>query len=65
VGGEGNIKDSGPCIDCLTTLKTFGIKKMVFTTNEGTLELHDINSYNKVYKTCGRLHLQRSGYIIN
>uniref|UniRef100_A0A6C0CQ58 Uncharacterized protein n=1 Tax=viral metagenome TaxID=1070528 RepID=A0A6C0CQ58_9ZZZZ len=38
---------------------------MVFTTNEGTLELHDINSYNKVYKTCGRLHLQRSGYIIN
>ena len=59
VGVEGNVKDSGPCIDCLNTLKFVGIKKMVFTTNNETLEMHDVNSYTRSYKTSGNVHLHK------
>ena len=53
---DGRIKESGPCIDCLTALRMFGIKNMVFTT-DGGMEIHNIQLYSKIYTSCGKRHL--------
>lgn len=65
VGGEGDrLKESGPCIDCLSKIKMMGIKRIVFSTNEGTYEVHNPREYNRQHTTGGRLHLKRKGCLV-
>lgn len=65
VAGEGDrLKESGPCIDCLKKIKSLGVKRMVFSTNTGTFEVHNPQDYHKVHTSSGKLHLRRTGCVV-
>ena len=53
---DGRIKESGPCIDCLTALRRFGAEHGI--TTDVSLEIHNIQSYEKYIHSV-------AGYLIN
>jgi len=54
VGRDGCIRNSAPCMDCATTLKTLNIKKIVYSNEDGMLSACKINNYNTEHVTTSR-----------
>jgi hypothetical protein len=57
------IKGSAPCIDCLKVIKSLGIKKIIYSTDEGTFIEVKGSEYNTTYLTLGRRLLMSNGII--
>ena len=53
------IRHSGPCENCLKTIKMTGIRKIVFSSNNGEFEMHTVANYVSQHTTHGFRHLMR------
>ena len=57
---------SGPCIVCLKRMRELGFGKVAFSNKQGEIEIHKINSYDKVALTSSqRLRVQNRDKIKN
>jgi tRNA(Arg) A34 adenosine deaminase TadA len=50
----GRLKNSKPCSHCLATLKMFGIKIVYYSTDEGTIEKHKIDTLDTEHYSGGQ-----------
>ena len=53
------IRHSGPCENCVRTIKKTGIRKIVFSGHNGSFEMHNVSSYESYHVTQGFRHLHR------
>ena len=53
LSSSGGLKSSGPCINCLTMIKEVGIRKMIFSEDDGSLKEHNTSEYNYVHLSLG------------
>ena len=49
--GERLYSNSAPCAYCLDYLKFLGIRNIIFSNDDGELEIHKVNSFTKTYLT--------------
>jgi len=56
VSGSG-LRSSGPCKKCLETIQKVGIKKIVFSENGGTFEMHSSKLYTTNHLSSGYRHM--------
>ena len=57
VDREGNPRDSMPCVACAQSMKDLGIKRVVFSKNNGFLESEKIKDYDTAYRSQSRKNL--------
>ena len=58
-GNNGEFRDSGPCADCLSMIKTLNLKKIVYSCSENTLVVCKPSEYTPVHHTFGRKHIEK------
>ena len=51
---HGEIKDSAPCVDCMKVILALGIKKIIYSNNEGKFIIVKPEDYNVVHVSMGR-----------
>jgi deoxycytidylate deaminase len=51
------ILHSAPCENCFSLIKRSGIKKIVFSDDNGGFEIHDVVEYQSFHVTTGFRHL--------
>lgn len=51
---HGEIKDSAPCVDCMKVILGLGIKKIIYSTNEGKFIIVKPEDYSVVHVSIGR-----------
>ena len=61
VGCTGAIKRSDPCQKCAAMIKQYGIKKIVYSNDEGGFECVYANEYEAVHSTSGSQKMLRLG----
>ena len=52
------IRHSGPCENCFKTIKQTGIRRIVFSGNDGVFEMHDVCNYKSFHITHGFKHIR-------
>ena len=58
-GNNGEFRDSGPCADCLSVIKSLNLKKIVYSCSDNTLVVCKPSEYTPVHHTFGRKHIER------
>jgi hypothetical protein len=53
VSNSGQLKSSGPCINCLSVIKEVGIRKMMFSEDDGSIKEYNTNEYTRVHLSLG------------
>ena len=53
------IRHSGPCENCLSVIKKIGIRKIVFSCDNGMFEMHNVTNYVSYHITHGFKHLKK------
>lgn len=53
VASSGELKSSGPCINCLSVIREVGIRKMVFSEDDGTIKEYNTNEYSHIHLSLG------------
>ena len=43
---NGNYMNSAPCKNCFNVIDKIGIKKIIFSSQENTFEIHNTNNYS-------------------
>ena len=61
VGCNGALKRSDPCLKCASLIKQFGIKKIVYSNDEGGFECINSNAYQAKHSTSGSQRMQKLG----
>ena len=51
------LRQSGPCKQCLSAIRQVGIKKIVFSDDDGMFEMHTSNSYTTEHLSSGFRHM--------
>jgi deoxycytidylate deaminase len=51
------IRHSGPCENCVKAIKKTGIRRIVFSGDNGIFEMHDVSTYISYHVTHGFKHL--------
>jgi deoxycytidylate deaminase len=49
-----SLKDSAPCSDCIKVIKALNIKKIVYSTDQGSFEIVKPQNYSSNHMTQGR-----------
>ena len=62
INKKNETKQSGPCIDCYNTLVKCGVRKIVYTTDEGVIKTN-LTNYKATQITSGRAFLDRNTFI--
>jgi tRNA(Arg) A34 adenosine deaminase TadA len=52
------IRHSGPCENCLSIIKKIGIRKIVFSCDNGKFEMHTVRNYISYHITHGFKHIK-------
>jgi len=47
----GNLRNSAPCKNCLSVIKFVGIKKIVFSSDDGNIKIYKTDNYKTKYIT--------------
>ncbi len=58
---SGEFRDSGPCIDCLSVIKSLNLKKIVYSCSDISLVVCKPRDYIPVHHTFGRKHINTIG----
>jgi hypothetical protein len=53
VSNSGELKSSGPCINCLSVIREVGIRKMMFSEDDGSVKEYNTDEYNRVHLSLG------------
>ena len=53
------LKHSGPCQNCLNTIRQVGIKKIVFSDNDGCFEMYNTSLYSTNHQSSGFRHMHK------
>jgi hypothetical protein len=53
VSSSGELKSSGPCINCLSVIREVGIRKMMFSEDDGSIKEYNTNDYTRVHLSLG------------
>lgn len=49
-----NIKNSAPCIDCIKMIRLFGIKRIIYSDDDGNFQKIKPHNYTKIHTSVGR-----------
>jgi hypothetical protein len=53
LSSSGELRSSGPCVNCLRLIREFGIRKMVYSDEDGSIKEHNTYEYDKVHVSLG------------
>lgn len=56
---KGELKESGPCIDCLQRIKQLNIKKIIYSCNNNSVVISKPKDYTPVHLSLGRRYISR------
>ena len=56
---KGELKESGPCIDCLTQILKLNIKKIIYSCNNNSVIISKPKDYTPVHLSLGRRYISR------
>ena len=45
LNSEGELKDSRPCVNCYNKIKELGIRKIIYSTADSTIEKKNVSDY--------------------
>jgi len=55
------LRESGPCIDCLTIIRELGIKRIVYSSGHNEISAINPKYYARQHSTLGRRFLDDNG----
>ena len=61
VGCAGDLKRSDPCQKCASMIRQFGIKKIVYSNDQGGFECVNSNKYEAQHSTSGTQRMRKLG----
>ena len=56
---NGELKESGPCIDCFNKIKKLNIKKIIYSCNNNCVTISKPKDYTPVHVSLGRRFISR------
>lgn len=60
VGRDNKWYNSGPCEQCIKTIKMLSVKRIVFTNQDGQLEKHNPQHYHTSFMTTGNRSIEQN-----
>jgi len=54
---SGDLRESGPCADCLSIIKELGIKRLVYSSGHNEISACHPDDYTVTHETLGRRYL--------
>ena len=58
----GTIASSGPCSNCISIIRSLGIKKIVYSNMDGTFTFCNTSDYNVTHVTFGFRYIDNDDY---
>lgn len=60
VNNEGELKDSRPCVNCYNKIKELGIRKIIYSTADSTIERVNISDYHTERPSFGFSYISKN-----